>query len=72
VTKRRWLVVLALILAALATAALVLYSIPVATDAVGDGVVTSIRQLRGGHNRAVILASEQIPIDRINAVWSGS
>jgi hypothetical protein len=43
VTKRRWLVVLALILAALATAAVVLYSIPVSTDAVVDGAVTSIR-----------------------------
>lgn len=38
-TKRRWLVVLALILAALATAALVPYS----TDAVDYGGFTSIR-----------------------------
>jgi peptidoglycan/LPS O-acetylase OafA/YrhL len=43
VTKRRWLVVLALILAALATAAVVLYSIPYSTDLVDYGGVTSIR-----------------------------
>jgi hypothetical protein len=70
VTKRRWLVVLALILAALATAALILYSIPVETDAVVDGPATSIRRLRGGHNRVVILAGEEIPVARINGVGS--
>jgi hypothetical protein len=40
----------------LATAAVVLYSIPVTTDAVDDSAVTSIDQLKDGHNRVVILA----------------
>jgi hypothetical protein len=45
VTKRRWLVVLALILAALATAAVVLYTIPVSTDAVVDGAVIKSQRI---------------------------
>jgi len=45
VTKRRWLVVLALILAALPTAAVVLYSIPVSTDAVVDGAVIKSQRI---------------------------